>query len=88
MKIKDGYILREIAEIPVAVPVNDAARSFNGMMRLNSTGAFLWRLLERKMEKEQLAEACVSRYRIDRSDAEKHVTEFLDLLRKNGLLDE
>ena len=55
MKIKDGYILREIAEIPVAVPVNDAARSFNGMIRLNSTGAFLWRLLERKMEKEQLA---------------------------------
>lgn len=57
MKIKDGYILREIAEISVAVPVNDAARSFNGMIRLNSTGAFLWRLLERKMEKEQLAEA-------------------------------
>ena len=84
MKIKDGYILREIAEIPVAVPVNDAARSFNGMIRLNSTGAFLWRLLE----KEQLAEACVCRYRIDRSEAEKHVTEFLDLLRKNGLLDE
>ena len=43
--IKDGYMLREVAEEYVVVPVGAAAKQFTGMIRLNSTAALLWELL-------------------------------------------
>ena len=43
--IKDGYMLREVAEECVVVPVGAAAKQFTGMIRLNSTAALLWELL-------------------------------------------
>mgnify|MGYP000037122102 CR=1 FL=1 len=85
MKIKDGYMLREVAGTPIAVAVGPAARGFNGMIRLNSSGAFLWRLLERGSAEAELAEEW---YGIGRTEAEEHVAAFLELLRKNGLIDE
>ncbi len=43
--IKDGYMLREVAQEYVVVPVGAAAKQFTGMIRLNSTAALLWELL-------------------------------------------
>lgn len=88
MKIKDGYMLREVAETPIAVAVGPAARGFNGMIRLNSSGAFLWRLLERGSAEAELAEECATRYGLGRAEAAEHVAAFLELLQKNGLIDE
>ena len=42
MKIKEGFILRNVAGSFVVVPVGDATIDFNGMMNLNETGAFLF----------------------------------------------
>lgn len=88
MKIKDGYMLREVARTPIAVAVGPAARGFNGMIRLNPSGAFLWRLLERGSAEAELAKECAARYGLGRAEAVEHVAAFLELLRKNGLVDE
>ena len=45
MKIKEGYILRNVAGSFVVVPIGEAASEFNGMMNLNDTGAFLFEKL-------------------------------------------
>ena len=42
MKIKEGFILRNVAGSNVVVPVGQATVDFNGMMSLNDTGAFLF----------------------------------------------
>lgn len=45
MKIKDGFILRKVGIQYVVAATGKASEGFNGMMRLNETGAFAFRLL-------------------------------------------
>lgn len=40
MKIKNGFILRNVSDAYVVVAVGEAAKDFNGMITLNETGAF------------------------------------------------
>ena len=42
MKIKDGFMLRKVGGQNVVVAVGKASRDFNGIIRLNDTGRFLW----------------------------------------------
>ena len=42
MKVKEDFLLREVAGCYVVVPVGKATVDFNGMLNLNDTGAFLW----------------------------------------------
>ena len=42
MKIKKGFVVREVGGENVAVPVGERSKDFHGMIRLNSTGRFLW----------------------------------------------
>ena len=41
MKIKDGFMIREVAGSYVVVPVGKRADEFNGMVHWNETGSFL-----------------------------------------------
>lgn len=41
MKIKEGFVLREIAGKAVVIAVGEASKTFHGMINLNSEGDFL-----------------------------------------------
>ena len=45
MKLKDGFILREVAGEHVVIPTGDAL-DLNMMITLNETGCTLWKRLE------------------------------------------
>ena len=49
MKIREGFILREVAGVFAAVPVEGESRQFHGMIQLNETGAFLWKKFGKRM---------------------------------------
>ncbi len=55
------------------------------VLGLNPTGALIWSLLEERDE-AGLAEAVTERYAVDATAARGDVREFLDLLRKRGLV--
>ena len=42
MRIKEGYIIRKLGIGYIVVTVGDASDDFNGLIRLNEPGAFLW----------------------------------------------
>ena len=42
MKIREGFLLRNVAGNNVVVPIGQATLDFNGMMSLNETGAFIF----------------------------------------------
>ena len=54
LKIKKGFILRKLGTEHMAVAIGEASRNFNGMIRLNETGAFYWKELEKGTTKEDL----------------------------------
>ena len=70
-----------------SAPPQKRAEEFNGMIRLNPTGAFLWELLEKEAEKEELVAALLSEYEIDKETAETDVDRFLSILTDNGILE-
>lgn len=82
MKIKPGFILRQLAGENVVVPVGAAGEAFNGMIRLNETGALLWRELSEGAEKDRLAEKLLeSCDGVTREQALADVEEFLESIR-------
>lgn len=88
MKIKSGYMLREVAGYSVVVPVGAEAQGFDGMISLNDTGAFLWSALETDITQKELTERLASEYEIDYSVAEADVSEFTEKLKSADLLTE
>ncbi|MEA4833392.1 MAG: PqqD family protein [Oscillospiraceae bacterium] len=87
MKIKSGYIFRNIADQPMVIPVSDRIADFNGIISLNEAGAFLWRLLEPGAERDELISALLGEYDLSRTDAEKDVDDFIKILSERNVLE-
>lgn len=86
MKIKDGFILREVAESFLVVAVGDAVKTFNGVINLNETGAFLWKKLEEGISEEELVDALLNEYEVEKEIAQKDVSAFIAKLKENNLI--
>lgn len=86
MKIKDGFILREVAGNYIVVAVGSAVKQFNGVISLNETGAFLWKKLEEGCEEKDLLSALLDEYEVESAVAEADVKAFLEKLNGASLL--
>lgn len=87
MKIKKGFLLRTVGEQNIVFAAGRAAKDFNGIIRLNETGRFLWEQLQTECTQEKLTEALTREYEVDEAAAARDVTAFLAELRGAGLLD-
>ena len=88
MKLKQGYILREVGTLAVVVAVGEAFDKFHKILTLNKTGAFLWNLLTENQEYENLVGALCEKYDVDFATAQCDVDEFVNQLKSAGLLDD
>lgn len=88
MKIKSGFAKRNIAGSEIVVPVGKAATEFNGMITLNGTGSFFWDCLKDDITKEQLLNKVLETYDVTEELAKKDIDNFIEMLRKNNLLEE
>lgn len=86
MKLKHEFVLREVAGETLLVPVGTTTLSLNGMLVLNGCGRFLWERIPTVETEDELAEALLEEYEVDRETAVRDVQEFLDNLRKLGIL--
>ena len=86
MKIKDGFILREVAGSYIVVAVGDRAKDFNGIINLNETGAFLWERLSKGADENQLKDALLAEYDVDENTAAADIKNFVSKLEEAGLL--
>lgn len=87
MKIKKGFVLREVADNYVVVPTGKASINFNGMITLNETGAFLWKQLINVTTIETLVESLVREYEVNKITAHQDVLRFINLLNGADLLE-
>lgn len=87
MQINKDFTIQRVGTLFVAVPVGETSKSFHGMVRLNETGAFLWRLMaEKDMTEEALVEALLGEYDVAREVAERDVHRVVETLQKNNIL--
>lgn len=87
MKIKKDFILRKVADSYVVVPVNKMTLDFNGIINLNETGAFLFELLQKGAEKDELVDKMLEEYDVDRAKAEADIDKFIQKVRDADVLE-
>ena len=46
MKIKEGFVLRQVADSWMAVPIGSMAEEIHGLIALNETAADIWNILQ------------------------------------------
>lgn len=81
-----NFLLRQVVDTMVLVPIGPAANDFHGMVTLNSTGAFLWEQLAQEQTLSSLTDALVAEYDVDREQAQKDVEAFVAKLRSTGAI--
>lgn len=86
MKIKPGYLLKEVAHNFVVIPVGDI--DFDGMITLNESGVFIWKLLEKGYDKEAIINALLDEYNVEREIAQSDTEQFLQTLRSADIIDD
>ena len=77
MKIKEGFVLKNVADATIVVPAGTASLDFNGMITLNDTGAFLWHLLEEETTEEAMLAAMLKEYEVDEATARAGIAKFV-----------
>ncbi|WP_025725634.1 PqqD family protein [Acholeplasma granularum] len=87
MKIKKGFILKEVSNQIIVVPVGEAAIKFHGMITLNETGKFLFENLKDDISLEDLTLRLIENYDVDPKRAYKDCEMFIELLDKHHILD-
>lgn len=80
MKLKNGFVLREVAGETVVVPV-EADLNFNGMITLNEPAKVLWGVLEKETTAEELVNAILAEFDVDRATAQDDVDAFIQKLK-------
>ena len=85
MKIKEGFLLREVAGQTVVLPTGDDL-DLNMMITLNDTGAFLWQKLQEDTDQAGLVSALLEEYDVDAETARQSVAAFVAKLNENGFL--
>lgn len=87
MRLQKGLILRYVDGMPIVVPLGEAAVSFNGMIRLNESGALLWKKLSEGADRATLVSALEETYTVSTVQAEADVEAFLAPLFAAGFLE-
>lgn len=87
MRIKQGFVMRDVAGQAVAIATGEASKSFHGMVKLNGTGADIWRGVEEELDEAAIADCIAAKYEVDPGRARQDVDAFIARMREAGLME-
>lgn len=87
MKIKEGLVIRKIANEHIIIPAGERVIDFNGLIRLNDTAVFLWNLLIKGCTTNELITGLTDEYEIDSETAADDIHSLLEKLKQNNFLE-
>lgn len=89
MKLKYRFVVRNVQGKPVAVAVGKDNELFNGMIKLNSSGEWIFTTLSNEsITQDDLVTRFAAQFVTTEELARPYVLGFLENLRQNGLLEE
>lgn len=87
MKIKEGFILSEVGGEYIVVAVGRASAGFNGVIKLNETCAEIWKMIERGLDENGIAQALCERYDVNGEKALSDVRSIVAKLTESGIIE-
>lgn len=87
MKICGEFILREMAEDTVLVPVGQTALRFNGIIILQPVAAVIWQAISEGLQEDQILSRILERFEVEREEAAQDLQRFLSQLKSAGFIE-
>lgn len=88
MKLKYNFVTNKVADRIVAVAVGDDAQKFNGFIKMNDTGAFIFNMLRNDVTVDEIADAMKREYDgVSEDELRLTVSRFIDNLRESDVLE-
>ncbi len=89
MRIKQDYVLKQIGEDIIIVPVKNEAIRFNGIITVNKTAKFMFLALQSEdLTVDELIKKVLENYEIEEIVARRDALDFIEKCQKNGLFNE
>lgn len=88
MKLRGEFVVRQVMDNTVAIPVGQAALQLNGMILLNDVSKIIWESLEQGADLETIVTAITDVFDVSADEARTDILDFIEKLRKMQLLDE
>lgn len=85
MKIKEGYRLRKVGNNSIVVALGGI--NFTGLITVNKTGAFIWNILEKGAEIEDVVNSLAAECNVSPDDIRDEVIEFTEKLKGADLVE-
>ena len=86
MKLKYKFATQKVGSGIVAVAIEEDALNYSGILRMNSTGAFILQQLQSDISCTELTERILQKYDADKATVEKILVDFLGMLSMEKLL--
>lgn len=88
MKLRGEFVVRQVLDDIVAIPVGESALQLSGIILLNDVSRVIWQCLEQETTPEEIVRAVTDAFEVDPQEAQADILEFLDKLRGAKLLQE
>ncbi len=85
MKIKPEYKLREVSGMNIVV--STASMDFQGIITVNDTAKFIWKMLETGAEKEDIVSALAKECNVAPDGIKGDVDEFITTLERADIIE-
>lgn len=86
MRIKNGFVLREVAGQIMVIATGEASKDFHGMIKLNGTGKEIWLGLQEGLSETDIAKRLQEKYDVVYEKAAQDTRAFLQQMEEMGFL--
>lgn len=80
MKIKENYVMREVAGQAIVIAVGEESKKFKGMINLNRTGKDVWTGLEKGLNLAEIVKKMADDYEVDENTAMQDIESMVNRL--------
>lgn len=87
MKIKEGFVLRKVADEYIVMPTGSNISKFDGAVALNDVSAFIFEQLKNPVSKEDLLVALLNEYEVDSETAGKDIDALISKFEEMGIIE-
>ncbi len=88
MKIKDGFILKDVAGSKIVIATGAQRINFNGVITFNDVGAEVFNMLDGANSVEDIVSKISADYNVDSNIVKNDVEKLIEKMRKHNLIDE
>ena len=86
MRIKKGFVLREVAGQIMVIATGEASKNFHGMIKLNATGKVIWLGLQDGLSEEQIVVRLQVQFDVVADKASQDTRAFMKQMEEMGFL--